>query len=341
MVDPYKLRYIQFIGTQRSGSNLLRVMLNQLPELSAPHPPHVLKTFMPLLPRYGALDRRANLAQLAADVCAWVNANPVSWEPYRAVPETVLSESVLPGLLGIFVAISEGKARSDGAQVWCCKSMETVAYMDRLEACGLHPVYIHLFRDGRDVALSFMKAVVGPKHAYALARKWDEEQRLALEWKSKLPQERFVSMRYEDLIREPEQELRRLCAAIGLPFRSAMLDYFESGESRRTAHAGKMWENLEKPVMASNTGKFRSGLSDRQLEVFEQVAGRTLAALGYPLVAGSGSDRAFTEKEIKEFEEENVLLIRKALAGAHPGDLEKRRPQEQLLQKILDRPPLT
>jgi hypothetical protein len=47
---------IQFIGTQRSGSNLLRVMLNQLPEISAPHPPHILKTFFPLLPLYGNIE---------------------------------------------------------------------------------------------------------------------------------------------------------------------------------------------------------------------------------------------------------------------------------------------
>ncbi len=30
---------IFMIGTQRSGSNLLRLMLNQLPEIAAPHPP--------------------------------------------------------------------------------------------------------------------------------------------------------------------------------------------------------------------------------------------------------------------------------------------------------------
>ena len=44
------------IGTQRSGSNLLRLMLNQQPAIASPHPPHILERFMPLLPLYGNLD---------------------------------------------------------------------------------------------------------------------------------------------------------------------------------------------------------------------------------------------------------------------------------------------
>ena len=42
------MKFFQFIGTQRSGSNLLRLMLNQLEGIYAPHPPHILKTFYPL-----------------------------------------------------------------------------------------------------------------------------------------------------------------------------------------------------------------------------------------------------------------------------------------------------
>ena len=41
---------IFMIGTQRSGSNLFRLMLNQLPEIAAPHPPHILIRLMPLRP---------------------------------------------------------------------------------------------------------------------------------------------------------------------------------------------------------------------------------------------------------------------------------------------------
>ena len=71
---------IFMIGTQRSGSNLLRLMLNQLPGIAAPHPPHILQRMTPLLAAYGDLDHDVNYFSLIEDVCRLVELNPVPWE---------------------------------------------------------------------------------------------------------------------------------------------------------------------------------------------------------------------------------------------------------------------
>ena len=70
------------IGTQRSGSNLLRLMINQLSHIIAPHPPHILERLTPLLPLYGSLDDDISFNQLIEDVCQLVEKNPVAWEGY-------------------------------------------------------------------------------------------------------------------------------------------------------------------------------------------------------------------------------------------------------------------
>jgi hypothetical protein len=313
-------------------------MLNQLPEISAPHPPHILKTFFPLLDRYEDLTADAGFRLLATDVCRWVNCNPVSWEPYVANPDDILTRLQSRDLPGIFAAISEGKAKKDGAEIMCCKSMESVSYIDRIEGAGLRPVYIHLYRDGRDVALSFMKAVVGPKHIYTLAHKWKQDQQEALAAKEYIPAERFVSLRYEDLLENPEAVLQSLCRSLRVNYHADMLRYFESGESKKTAHAGKMWENLERPILSANRQKFMTGLTTEQLVIFESVAGDILVSLGYSLVT-SPEERTekFTGDQIKFFEAENKRLIAAALAEADPEDLRKRRPQEELLREILNR----
>ena len=317
---------------------MLRVMLNQLPEISAPHPPHILKTFVPLLERYGDLSIGSNLTSLTNDVCRWVNCNPVSWEPYVAIPEKVIASARSKDLLGIFISISEAKAKTDNAEIFCCKSMESVSYINQIEESGLRPIYIHLYRDGRDVSLSFMKAVVGPKHIYALACKWRQDQLEALAAKSIIPDDRFVTLKYEDLISNPGQVLRGLCEDLQVTFRDEMLNYFEAGESRRTAHAGKMWENLEKPVLATNSQKFLKGLSKEQLAIFESVAGDVLQELGYNLFSNEADrSKTYTSEEIGFFESENKRLIREALLRADPEDLNKRKPQEDLLKEILNR----
>ena len=49
------------IGCQRSGSNWLRTMLSEREDLIAPHPPHVMRDFMPKLDKYGDLSVQKNL----------------------------------------------------------------------------------------------------------------------------------------------------------------------------------------------------------------------------------------------------------------------------------------
>ena len=49
------------IGCQRSGSNWMRTMLSGREDLIAPHPPHIMRDFMPILDKYGDLDSIANL----------------------------------------------------------------------------------------------------------------------------------------------------------------------------------------------------------------------------------------------------------------------------------------
>ena len=71
---------IFMVGEQRSGSNLLRVMLGQAAEIAAPHPPHILQRMMPLSPLYGDLQDESTFRMLVDDVCQLVEHNPVPWE---------------------------------------------------------------------------------------------------------------------------------------------------------------------------------------------------------------------------------------------------------------------
>jgi hypothetical protein len=166
-------------------------MLNQLQEISAPHPPHILKTFFPLIESYGDLSEDRNFSLLVNDVCEWVNANPVPWDNVILNSTEIFSMCQQRTLIEVFVRIYEVKTKADMAIYSCCKSMESVQYFNEIEESGLNPVYLHIYRDGRDVALSFMKALVGPKHIYFLAKKWKAEQELSLKIKAQVEASRF------------------------------------------------------------------------------------------------------------------------------------------------------
>lgn len=323
------------IGTQRSGSNLLRVMIDGIDAITAPHPPHILQRFLPLLPLYGDLSVPDHFRQLAEDVCELVRVNPVPWEGVTIDTEAILAECKAPTLYELFRVIYETAARQHGASYWLCKSMKNVFYAEGIEQTGLRPYYIYLYRDGRDVALSFQKAIVGEKHIYALAQNWRNDQEEALCLKASTPADRFFSLSYEALVADPEGMMRKVCRFLGVDYTDRVMEYYKSRESENTAIAGKMWSNVTKPILKNNTRKFLHEMPAEEIAIFESVAGETLQKLGYELCTPASARRnSFTDAEIERFKEENIRLKQLFNKQVDPADLEKRRPQAELLERI-------
>ncbi len=326
------------VGEQRSGSNLLRIMLGQADEIAAPHPPHILQRIMPLLPLYGNLEHKDTFALLVDDVCRLIENNPVAWENITTFDrDDVMSRCTSPSLVAVFGAVMDIYAEANGKSKWLCKSMTYIKYADAFNAYFTNPKYIYLYRDARDVALSFTKAVVGDKHPYMIAQKWAELQRLCLAEQARSP-ERVFGVCYEELTADPESVLRRLCQFLGIAYKDAMLDGHMSSEANRTAESSSLWGNLTKPVMRDNSQKFLKGLTEEEIRIVESVAGDCLDALGYRRVhVPRGQERQFSAFEIKQFQTRNQYLIQQYEDIMEPEDIARRRRQQQVLDRIKSR----
>jgi len=327
------------IGTQRSGSNLLRVMVNQLSEIAAPHPPHILERFGPLLPGYGDLADEHSFALLVEDVCRLVEANPVPWEGVELDRAEVARRCRERSLVAVYGAVHDILAAAWGARDWCCKSLANVHYLGELTRYFEAGKFLYLYRDGRDVAVSFRRTVVGEKHFYFIAQQWQREQRLALALRDSLGPKRIFSLSYEALTGQADASMRALCDFLAVPYTDAVLRYSDSREAGRTAGAGSMWRNVTKPVMGSNSQKFRTEASAEDIRIFEAVAGQTLTELGYPLVHEQAARTDFSEAEIAGYAAENSRLKSEVLAILSVRGLTLREPQERLLAEIRSRSP--
>ncbi|MFL6714383.1 MAG: sulfotransferase family protein, partial [Sulfurifustis sp.] len=221
---------IFMIGTQRSGSNMLRLMLNQLGNIAAPHPPHILHRLMSVMPKYGDLQRDENFAMLVDDVCRLVELNPVPWEGVTLDRKKVAADCRERSLVAVFGSVYQAFADARSAETWLCKSMQNTLFLPEIDAYFRDGKYIYLYRDGRDVAVSFRKAVVGEKHFYHIAKEWAETQRLALQHRSRVPADRFINVSYEELTSQTEQTVRRLCAFLGVDYKPSMLEFHTSDE---------------------------------------------------------------------------------------------------------------
>ncbi|MDJ0691951.1 MAG: sulfotransferase [Xenococcaceae cyanobacterium MO_188.B32] len=326
------------IGTQRSGSNLLRLMLNQVSGIAAPHPPHILQRLMPLIHNYGDWEQTESFQVLVDDVCRLVELNPVPWEGVSLDREEVAHRCRERSLVAVFCAVYDILAETWGAQKWCCKSLANVHYLPEINAYLPDAKYIYLYRDGRDVALSFQKAVVGEKHIFNIAQKWAQAQRLAIQMRDRLSKDRFHSVSYESLTGDPETTLKGLCEFLQVEYTPEMLDFHSSNEASNAASSSALWGNVTKPVIKNNTKKFLKYATDEEITIFELVAGDVLDALGYERVKiAKGKEIEFTHTAIDKFNEINQGLKAEVLQQVDPEDLKRRDIQASLLQEIKNR----
>ena len=219
------------IGSQRSGSNWLRTMLDQREDLVGPHPPHVMREFMPIIAKFGDLSQDDSFGILVDHVCTFVERNQVPWnDKYgqriifcrqtvcdqakasckrleRQEGEYCLNEELY--LLSIFDALMDFFAEANGKELWLCKSMGMSAYhRSLLKFYGKERLrYIYLVRDPRDVAMSFMNTPVGDKHYYAIVKKWAKLQDYAMAILRDTPDIIF-NTKYEELLENKEEVVR-------------------------------------------------------------------------------------------------------------------------------------
>lgn len=274
---------IFIIGTERSGTNLLRLILNTHPDIAVPHPPHIMKLFTPLLHLYGDLTDDRLFKRLIADVCRMVELHTYPWEitPNR---EQVFLEAAGRELICIYFALYDQYLQQSGKKRWCCKSTFMIDHVADILRFYPEARFIFMVRDGRDVAVSAKSSIFNHYHPFYSAKRWRREQRLGLDWLQTLPREQIILLKYEELTEHPQETVARLCTFLSLPFHTSMLEFHRSHEASKSASLSISWQNTSKPVLSGNRGKFRNQLTGNEILMYEAIACIELEQLGYGLV---------------------------------------------------------
>ena len=261
-------------GFPSSGTDLLKNIVNAHTEV-------FVGGEFPLLPR---LAKRYE-ASVPLGQCRDV------WEALRGIDvyrnfddaaekECPIAEDSL--FLRLFAELLVPKAERQGVRWVGNKTPQNTEHIDELNDLFPTAKFILILRDVRDVALSW-KSKWG-KDPLLCAAKWNRRMLAGINKLRMLGTERYLFLKYEDLLLEPERIERRICDFLGLEFQSRMLEF-----SRYVGSIvdGKL--NYGQPILANNFGKWRERMEPDLIRRIEEVAYDGLNEFDYGVTSATNA----------------------------------------------------
>jgi hypothetical protein len=286
------------VGVSRSGTTLLRLMLDAHPQLAIPPETHFVPKIVNICERLVA--EGAPAAEIRARALEAMTNHP-RWDDIGLSADEVRKlmerhDQLTPG--DAIRSFYEAYAAAEGKPRWGDKSPPYTWKSLRIQRALPEAHFIHIIRDGRDVALSLSKVSWGPGDITLAAEKWVTEVRRARKRARGLARGTYMELHFEDLVADPEPVLRKIARFVDLPWDQAMLDYHRQAERRMSREMARtlkplgggtitaeerarQHELVSRPPSPSRTQRWRTEMSAEDREAFEAVAGKLLAELGY------------------------------------------------------------
>lgn len=318
-------RPIFLVGCPRSGTTLLSTIMHAHPRIAMPPETRILLPVYRNRARFGDLAVLENRRRLARRI---TNPRRGGFRDLglnrRHVIDAILAAP--PTLGSALETLWREFARSRGKQRWGEKRPLYSRYVDIVLRLFPDAQIIHLMRDGRACVASLRRVPWWNGSVAAATAIWSLAEHDMQRNRARLPASTFHTLRYEDLLREPENTLRALCVFLDEEFAPAMLDHTRAARDivppRKSWHAG-----TRRGLDAQRAESWADTLTPAQIGLVQHVAGRELLRNGYALDPDAPT---MPLRAVLEFHRERLRR-----AGAH-----RKRQWEDWLQRRRDTQPL-
>lgn len=300
-VDKHAMPPIFIIGVPRSGTTLLRTLLDSHPNISCgPESPWL--ACMPLsIKKIYEFMRDDNLG-----FCKSYNMGTDSLKPvFAKLIEDIYLE----------YAFSRGKYR------WAEKTPDHSLNIPFLSEIFPEASFIHIVRDGRDVACSttFLdeeKKKISSWHSQNISLSATEivpntVENAATRWvrwldviERDIESVKHYILRYEDLVKDPESEIEGLLRFLGEPYHRQFLEYASETHDFPDWEWGSHDVSKMNKITHTQIGRWKEEIDQYELKTIESITGEKLKKYGYPLSAEE-SNLSLSYKDIHLHSESN------------------------------------
>ena len=180
---------------------------------------------------------------------------------------------------------------------WGDKRPYYIRYIPQLLKLYPDARIIHVIRNGHDCIASLKRMPWWKKNSIHSMLNWRYSIRMGAKT-AKVYKDQFLEVRYEDIVRHPEAQLKKICDFINVKYESGMLEFHLSTEKNIPGYKKEWHHKTFKPLSddAMDTGKEQ--LSENELKLFSWCAGKELNLWNYEASKG---ELSFSLKYFKEW----------------------------------------
>ncbi len=273
------------VGADRSGTTLLRLMLNQHGQLSVGPETWF---FLDLAQRFD-VERRLSEEEVEEALGIVLSHErfpeyPVSEAEFRAW----VAELHRPTIGDLFAVLPRGLAAAEGKSLFGDKSPGYCDCIPQLAGAFPEAKFVHIVRDARDVALSLIRVRWYSDKPWRTAQHWIQRVRAAERARVKLGEERMIRLDYSALVLRPVETLTELCRFLGVEFDGAMLRFYERSEQSILASEKGFHQKTMRPPQANDVDVWKRRADRRLLLYVEGGAGRLMRTVNQDLALKGG-----------------------------------------------------
>ncbi len=277
---------IFIVGANRSGTTLLRLILNAHPNLAIPEEVVYFGSSLAGVPIGRWRDPGLTKEAYTSFVMQFLdnNCQPLGDIDRDELLDTILEEGPAD-FRRPYQCVLEAWAGRQGKSRWGEKTPGNLFYADIIHEMFPDARFIHLVRDPRAGVSSMLGTSFFPNDVVfnALGRaKFMTEGRALLE--RHVPAEQRFLLRYEDIVAAPEPTIRALCDFLGEAFEPAMMDFHEGASKFMKKEAATDFNAAAtRPISADMRDKWRSKLDTADIAKIQAVCRQPMSEFGYEL----------------------------------------------------------
>ena len=295
---PRNERPVLVLGAPRSGTSLMSRQIDAHPRITIPFESHLFAQWLPRVDRYGDLSVEENRRALVRDIIDFGVVH--DWEP-RPVLDEVMPLVTEHSFGGVTRGLMDWWAAQEGKPRWGEKTPWHLLMHREIRAAWPDALIVLLHRDPRDVSLSWKEARFHGKHVQKFAESWVRHQKAAQEVLREVPEEDVIVVAYEDVVRDPEGQLTRLMNFMGEDYDPVQLDFHRNETAYQTDARNE--SQLRRPISQKSVGRWKTGLSAREIRLIETVARDEMQRLGYELASDRQSVPGWEKALVKYVEQ--------------------------------------